>query len=69
MAKLYLVTSSNVESLGYDDASKELHVRFNGGGHYVYADVPRGRFMDAIASKSVGQVIHSIKAKHKARKL
>ena len=69
MAKMFPVTSSNVESLGYDDATRELHVRFKGGGHYVYADVPSGSFENVLAAKSIGAAIHSIKAKHKARKL
>ena len=34
------VKSSNIESVAYDPATRELHVRFKNGGTYSYEDVP-----------------------------
>jgi KTSC domain len=35
------VDSSNIEAIGYDEASRELHVRFRTGRRYVYSEVPQ----------------------------
>lgn len=35
------VTSSNIAALGYDSATRQLHIQFRGsGGLYRYDDVP-----------------------------
>lgn len=47
------VTSSQIESIGYDTASKTLAVKFKRGGLYHYADVPEHKhaaMMDPEAS-------------------
>lgn len=38
------VSSSNVASVGYDEASATLEVEFHNGGLYQYFDVPRHVF-------------------------
>jgi len=36
-----LVSSTNVRSIGYDDATDTLAVEFHSGGIYQYFDVPK----------------------------
>jgi len=52
------VTSSQIESVGYDADAKELHVRFHRGGHYAYSAEPH-EHEALIGAKSVGS--HFIK--------
>ncbi len=41
MVDMQFVESSNIEAIGYDEATQELHVRFlKSGQTYVYAGVP-----------------------------
>ena len=50
------VTSSNIESIGYDKTSKELNVKFKcNESTYVYKDVPQDKFDDLLAAQSVGK--------------
>jgi len=53
------VTSSQIESVGYDADAKELHVRFHRGGHYAYPETPPEDHAALIGAKSVGS--HFIK--------
>jgi hypothetical protein len=55
--KMIPVKSSNVEAVGHDAASNELHVRFKGGAHYIYANVPAAIHDSLHASESVGKFI------------
>jgi len=34
------VSSSNVRSIGYDPEKRAMEVKFHGGGHYRYSNVP-----------------------------
>ena len=64
------VKSSNVEAVGYDHKARELHVRFKGGGTYVYAGVAPEEHAALMAAPSIGSHIHArIKSAKKARKL
>jgi hypothetical protein len=47
-------TSSNVASARYDDATKQLEVRFVGGGVYRYSGVPASRWAGLCAAPSKG---------------
>jgi hypothetical protein len=38
------VISSQIASVGYDAASKKLHVEFKGGSVYEYDNVPQGTY-------------------------
>jgi hypothetical protein len=52
------VKSSNVESVGYDAATKQLAVKFKSGGKtYVYDDVPPEVHHDLNKAESVGKFI------------
>lgn len=58
MPEMIYVDSSNIESVGYDDASQELHVQFLGGGYYVYHQVPRHIFDEFINAPSKGSFLN-----------
>lgn len=53
------VASSNVASIGYDEASETLEVEFHRGGIYQYYNVPRVIFDEMMAAPSIGQFVHS----------
>ena len=48
------VTSSNVESIGYDADSSTLQVEFKNGSTYQYFDVPKNIFIGLRDADSVG---------------
>ena len=48
------VKSSQIESIGYDLASKTLAVKFNSGSTYHYAGVNAADFESLKNSKSIG---------------
>jgi len=51
------VSSSNIESIGYDKERKELYVEFRGGGIYVYAGVPGLVYEKLMESNSKGRFL------------
>jgi hypothetical protein len=64
------VESSNVESVGYDADSEELHVQFKGGGLYRYEGVPQETHTDMMGSDSIGKFIdQSVKGQFPFTKL
>ncbi|AHG43241.1 MULTISPECIES: KTSC domain-containing protein [Pseudomonas] len=48
------VSSSNVESVGYDEDSETLEVEFKNGTLYQYFDVPQSAFNGLVNADSVG---------------
>lgn len=52
------VSSSNVASVGYDDASSTLEVEFHSGAVYQYFDVPRSIFEMINQADSPGAVVN-----------
>ena len=48
------VKSSQIESIGYDVASKTLAVKFNSGGIYHYAGVNAADYENLQKAKSIG---------------
>ncbi len=48
------VTSSNVESVGYDEDSSTLEIEFKNGSTYQYFDVPENVFANLRDADSVG---------------
>jgi len=58
MPEMTYVDSSNIEAVGYDDGSQELHVQFISGGYYVYRDVPRQIFDDLMSAPSKGSFLN-----------
>lgn len=61
------VQSSNIQSVGYDPATKALEVHFKNGGRYRYHDVDAVTHSRLMAAKSVGAHFHEhIKGAFKA---
>jgi len=58
MPEMIYVDSSNIEAIGYDDDSQELHVRFLSGGSYTYHDVPRQIFDELMSAPSKGSFLN-----------
>lgn len=48
------VTSSNIESIGYDGDSSTLEIEFKNGATYQYFDVPENVFTELRDADSVG---------------
>ncbi len=58
MTEMIYVDSSNVEAIGYDDGTQELHVQFLSGGYYIYHNVPRGVFDGLMNAPSKGSFLN-----------
>lgn len=58
MPEMTFVDSSNIEAIGYEDASQELHVLFLSGGHYVYSNVPPEIFDEFMNAASKGSFLN-----------
>jgi hypothetical protein len=52
------VSSSNLESIGYDEQNQEVYVRFLNGGLYVYRGVPIHEFDNLMQAPSHGSYLH-----------
>lgn len=60
MPEMHFVSSSNVEAIGYDGTSQELHVRFvKSGETYVYYNVEEWVFTEFMNADSKGAFINS----------
>ena len=57
--EMHSVTSSQIEAIGYEPEAKELHVRFKGGSHYKYFDVPASLWLDFQKAESKGSFFHA----------
>lgn len=69
MPEMNPVKSSNIRAVGYDPATRDLHVHFNNGGRYVYADVPPEKHEALLSADSIGRHLHQhIRSAHVARK-
>ena len=64
------VYSSNVQNVGYDDATKEMIVTFKSGRRYAYAGVPEALAVQLSLAPSVGTMLNEeIKGVFPFRKL
>lgn len=54
------VKSSQIKSIGYDEASRELLVKFHNGGVYSYSLVPADVYEKLVASESIGKAFGSL---------
>lgn len=52
------VQSSNITSVGYDPATRELEVHFKSGGRYRYAGVDARTHAALMGAESVGAHFH-----------
>jgi hypothetical protein len=71
MPDMIFVDSSNIEAIGYDSATRELHVRFlKSGDTYVYYEVEDWMFEDFQRADSKGVFFNTnIKDKYHFGKL
>ncbi len=53
------VNSSDISSMGYDEAAQTLEIEFQSGGVYQYFGVPHKVFSEMINSVSCGKYFHS----------
>ena len=60
MPEMTFVDSSNVEAIGYDPTTLELHVRFVGSGEiYVYYAVEEWRYTELMQADSKGRYLNA----------
>lgn len=52
------VSSSNIDSVGYDPDNRIVYVKFLNGSIYAYKDVPRHDFDALRDAPSVGSYLH-----------
>jgi len=71
MPEMHFVSSSNVEAVGYDATTREVHVRFlKSGLTYVYYDVDEYVFLELRNAQSVGTYLNeNIKPRYQCAKL
>ena len=53
------VTSSNIDSIGYDPEHHKLVVRFNSGATYHYTGVDQDTFDNLMNAESKGKYFHA----------
>lgn len=58
MPEMRSVFSSNVETIGHDPQTKELHVRWQGGKTSIYAGVPADTARQVMNAHSVGKAVN-----------
>jgi KTSC domain len=71
MPEMIFVDSSNIEAIGYDIGTLELHVRFlKSGETYVYYAVEEWRFQELMQAGSKGTYLNAnIKPHYQCGKL
>jgi len=52
------VSSSNIDSIGYDEQNQEVYVRFLNGSLYVYKGVPEYEHQNLMEAPSHGSYLH-----------
>ena len=63
------VSSSNIESIGYDESSETLEIEFKDSGIYEYSNVPESEYEALISASSIGGYFHkNIKGKFSSHK-
>lgn len=63
------VSSSNLASVGYDEASSTLEIAFRGGGVYQYDGVEKLVYLALLSAGSKGRFFHAnIKNSYSYRK-
>lgn len=64
------VSSSNIASVGYDEASSTLEIEFVGGGLYQYDDVSKEVYEEFLNADSKGKFFaQNIKGSYRYRKI
>ena len=64
------VESSNIEAVGYDDATRSLTVKFKNGTTFRYDDVEPEHYENMISADSVGSYFHkNVRNDHEATRI
>ena len=64
------VESSSVVAVGYDGATNELWIEFEGGTTYAYSLVPPSVHRELLRSGSIGRYVNStVKPRYAAREV
>ena len=64
------VSSTNVQSIGYDATNHTLEVEYHGGGLYQYFDVPANMHAALMRTSSKGRYLNDhIKDHYRCRKI
>jgi hypothetical protein len=58
LPEMIQISSSNIESIGYDDQNQQVFVRFLNGSLYVYKGVPLHEFENLQNAPSLGSYLH-----------
>ncbi len=71
MPEMHFIDSSNIEAIGYEPDSQELHVRFlKSGETYVHYSVEEWVFQELMQADSKGQYLNSnIRGRYQYAKL
>ncbi|MDQ3374333.1 MAG: KTSC domain-containing protein [Acidobacteriota bacterium] len=64
------VSSSNLESVGYDSKDEILEIKFHNGGIYQYSNVPFEKYESLMSASSKGSYFaRFIKDRYRYRKI
>lgn len=70
MMERTLVVSSNIVSIGYDEANSVLEIEFKGGEVYEYFDVPEHVYNELMGAGSHGSYHNShIRSKYRYQRI
>jgi len=58
MDRIY-VSSTDLRSVGYDEATMTLEVEFRSGGVYLYSHIPASLYQDLMRASSKGSYFHA----------
>ncbi len=58
LPEMFSVSSSNIESIGYDEENQEVYVRFLNGSIYIYKGVPKYEYENLKDAPSLGSYLH-----------
>ena len=58
MPEMINVSSSNIESIGYEEQDETVYVRFLNGSLYIYKGVPLHEFENLRDAPSLGSYLH-----------
>ena len=66
---MFKVSSSNIDSVGYDTTTRKLRIAFKKGTVHDYIDVAPELFNDLMDADSVGKFFHvNVRNKFKSKK-
>lgn len=52
-----IVSSSNIQKVGYDEKTETMRVEFNGGTLYEYFKVPSSVYTELVNAQSIGSYL------------